>query len=184
MDNVTAQVCLFRRGDQQDFRLSHASLTAIIDPVTTTSNNKPAPIDQGARLAAAASVSGPQALLAPLIAYARGHASGNPEHFRDAFRSTAHIEGIRDGAFVSWTLSDYCAIFTGSPAGDEAARRRTITDLRQHGTIAHAEMFLEHGPDTFTDLFILVEEAGRWRIANKVYDQASQAAEPRADELD
>lgn len=37
----------------------------------------------------------------PLRAYIRGHATGDPTYFRDAFLPTAHIEGIRDGAFVS-----------------------------------------------------------------------------------
>ena len=109
------------------------------------------------------------AVLVPLHAYIRGHATGDPRHFRDAFLATAHVEGIRDGAFVSWPLDDYCALFTGHPAPDEATRTRRIDSVRVHGTVASASMTLHHGADTFTDIFLLVRGEGGWRIANKAY---------------
>ena len=110
-----------------------------------------------------------EAVLAPLHAYIRGHATGDARHFRDAFLATAHVEGIRDGAFVSWPLDDYCALFTGHPAPDEATRTRRIDSVRVHGTVASASMTLHHGTDTFTDIFLLVRDEGGWRIANKAY---------------
>lgn len=109
------------------------------------------------------------AVLAPLHAYIRGHATGDPAHFRDAFLATAHVEGIRDGAFVSWPLDEYCALFTGRPAPDEATRTRRIDSVRVHGTVASARMTLHHGADTFTDIFLLVRVEDGWRIANKAY---------------
>ncbi|MEW2301422.1 nuclear transport factor 2 family protein [Streptomyces sp. NPDC006655] len=109
------------------------------------------------------------AVLEPLRAYIRGHATGDPTHFRDAFLPTAHIEGIRDGAFVSWRLDEYCALFPGRPARDEPTRTRRIDALDVHGTVATATMTLRHGGDTFTDLFLLVLADGNWRIANKAY---------------
>jgi hypothetical protein len=109
------------------------------------------------------------AVLEPLHAYIRGHATGDPAHFREAFLASAHIEGIRDGAFVSWPLDEYCALFGGRPAADEATRKRHIDDVRVYGTVASASMTLEHGADTFTDVFLLVRVDGGWRIANKVY---------------
>jgi 3-hydroxyisobutyrate dehydrogenase-like beta-hydroxyacid dehydrogenase len=111
------------------------------------------------------------AVLAPLHAYIRGHATGDARHFRDAFLPTAHVEGIRDGGFVSWPLDDYCALFTGHPAPDEATRTRRIDSVRVHGTVASASMTLDHGADTFTDIFLLVRGEGGWRIANKAYDR-------------
>ena len=139
--------------------------------VITIDDSGLTPIDPSAHLSGLAGVSANETLLAPLIAYARGHATGNPRHFQHAFRATAHIEGVRDGAFVSWSLAEYCALFTSAPAADERARRRTLTGLQEAGTVAYAAMLLEHGPDIFTDLFLLVEEAGSWRIANKLYDR-------------
>ena len=108
-------------------------------------------------------------VLEPLRAYIRGHATGDPSHFRRAFRDGAHIEGVRDGVFVSWTLAEYCGLFTGKPAADEATRRRRIDSVRVHGTVASASMTLWHGADTFTDIFLLVAEGGEWRIANNAY---------------
>ncbi|MET9764933.1 nuclear transport factor 2 family protein [Streptomyces sp. NPDC006372] len=109
------------------------------------------------------------AVLEPLRAYIRGHATGDPAHFRDAFLPTAHIEGIRDGAFVSWRLDEYCALFPGRPALDEPTRSRRIDVADVHGTVATATMTLSHGADTFTDIFLLVRVDDGWRIANKAY---------------
>lgn len=111
------------------------------------------------------------AVLEPLRAYIAGHATGDPAHFRRAFLPTAHIEGIRDGAFVSWQLDDYCGLFTGGPAGDEESRRRRIESIEVHGTVATATMTLWHGANTFTDCFVLLRSEGEWRIANKVYER-------------
>ncbi|MFJ7167344.1 nuclear transport factor 2 family protein [Streptomyces globosus] len=115
----------------------------------------------------------PAAVLEPLRAYMRGHATGEPAHFRDAFLPTAHIEGIRGGTFVSWSLDDYCALFHGRPAPDEASRSRRIDAVDVHGTIATATMTLRHGGATFTDIFLLVRAGDSWRIANKAYHRHS-----------
>ncbi|MFF9018092.1 nuclear transport factor 2 family protein [Streptomyces sp. NPDC014870] len=109
------------------------------------------------------------AVLEPLRVYIRGHATGDPAHFRDAFLPTAHIEGLRDGAFVSWDLDEYCALFPGHPAPDEPTRSRRIDVTAVHGTVATATMTLHHGADTFTDLFLLAHVDDGWRIANKAY---------------
>lgn len=123
-------------------------------------------------LALADGIDGTHPAVEPLTAYALGHATQDPSHFRRAFLPTAHVEGIRDGAFVSWGLDDYCALFSGTPAGDEATRTRHLDSLDVVGTVAGATMTLRHGPDTFTDVFVLLLVDGGWRIANKVYDRA------------
>jgi len=101
--------------------------------------------------------------------YLQGHATGDPSHMRNAFLPTAHIEGIRAGNFTSWTLDEYCALFTGTPAGDEATRRRHIDHIDVSGTAAYAKAILTHGSVTFTDYFVLLKVEGSWKIANKVY---------------
>ncbi|WP_437112665.1 nuclear transport factor 2 family protein [Streptomyces hydrogenans] len=127
-------------------------------------------VDPGADIALAAAAPAPDdAVLAPLRAYLRGHATGDPAHFRDAFLSGAHIEGVRESVFVSWTLDEYCALFPGRPAPDEPSRSRRIDSVGVHGTVATATMTLAHGPDTFTDVFLLVRGGEGWRIANKAY---------------
>jgi 3-hydroxyisobutyrate dehydrogenase-like beta-hydroxyacid dehydrogenase len=132
------------------------------------------PADPEADIAVAATVPAlADVVLEPLRAYIRGHATGDPTHFRDAFLPTAHIEGIRDGAFVSWPLEEYCALFHGRPASDEPTRSRRIDAIDVHGTVATATMTLSHGADTFTDIFLLVCADGSWRIANKAYHRHS-----------
>jgi hypothetical protein len=123
---------------------------------------------QDARLTVDRRVAAPDEVLEPLHAYALGHATGDPVHFRRAFRPTAHIEGIRDGAFASWDLDTYCGLFAG-PAPDEQQRSRVVDSVQVVGTIAAATMTLHHGDNTFTDMFVLVRDADGWRIANKVY---------------
>jgi hypothetical protein len=104
--------------------------------------------------------------------YLSGHATGDASHMRKAFLPGAHIEGIRDGKFVSWTLDEYCANFRGKPASDEATRTRTIDRVDIVGTAAMARATLVHGATTFTDYFVLLKVDGEWKIANKVYTAA------------
>jgi len=133
----------------------------------------PAAADADIALAATTPAAGDD-VLAPLRAYMCGHASGDPLHFREAFLPTAHVEGIRDGNFVSWSLDDYCGLFNGQPAPDEPARSRRIDAVDVHGSVATASMTLWHGADTFTDIFLLVHVDGEWRIANKAYHRRTR----------
>jgi hypothetical protein len=104
--------------------------------------------------------------------YFRGHATGNADTMRAAFLPTAHIEGIRNGTFSSWTVDQYLAGFRGTPAPDEATRVRTIDSIDRSGTAAMARATLKHGATTFTDYFVLLKVDGKWLIANKVYHAA------------
>ncbi|MEU7304918.1 nuclear transport factor 2 family protein [Streptomyces sp. NPDC007206] len=143
-------------------------------PLRSATGLAGAPVALEADIALAATVPAVEdAVLEPLRAYIRGHATGDPTHFRDAFLPTAHIEGIRDGAFVSWRLEEYCTLFQSRPAPDEATRTRRIDAIDVHGTVATATMTLSHGPDTFTDIFLLVHADDSWRIANKAYHRHS-----------
>jgi hypothetical protein len=109
------------------------------------------------------------AVRAAINQYFKGHATADGAEMRKAFLPTAHIEGIRDGAFVSWTVTDYSSRFTGKPAADEAARKRTIDSVHVSGSAAMAQATLVHGATTFTDYFVLLKVDGEWKIANKVY---------------
>ena len=66
------------------------------------------------------------AVRAVIDQYFRGHATASADEMRKAFMPTAHIEGIRNGKFVSWTVEEYCANFKGKPAADESSRTRTV----------------------------------------------------------
>ena len=101
--------------------------------------------------------------------YFRGHATGNAAEMRKAFLPTAHIEGVRNGTFTSWTADEYSSRFSGKPAADEASRKRTIDSVDVSGTAAMVRATLVHGATTFTDYFVLLKVDGAWKIANKVY---------------
>ena len=101
--------------------------------------------------------------------YFKGHATGDASHMRKAFLPTAHIEGIREGKFTSWTVDEYCANFKGKPADDEAARVRTIDHIDVSGNSGMVKATLVHGATVFTDYFVLLKVGDEWRIANKVY---------------
>src|SRR5687768_13613862 len=118
---------------------------------------------------AAAQTTDDKAVRAVINQYFRGHATADPAEMRKAFLPTAHIEGNRDGKFVSWTAEEYSSRFTGKPAADEASRKRTIDRVEISGTAAMASATLVHGPTTFTDYFVLLKVNGEWKIANKVY---------------
>jgi hypothetical protein len=106
---------------------------------------------------------------APLEVYFQGHALGDGAIMRKAFLPTAHIEGVRDGVFTSWTVDEYCGRFSGTPAADESERRRTVNAIDVSDDAAMAKATLVHGALTFTDYFVLLRSDGVWRIANKVY---------------
>ena len=109
---------------------------------------------------------------AAITHYLQGHATGDASHMRQAFLPTAHIEGVREGRFTSWTVDEYCSRFTGKPAADEATRKRTIDAVDVNGTAAMARATLVHGQTTFTDYFVLLKVDGVWKIANKTYTAA------------
>ena len=109
------------------------------------------------------------AVRAAINQYFKGHATGSGEEMRKAFLPTAHIEGNRQGKFVSWTVDDYVKNFSGKPAADEASRKRTIDSVNASGTAAMARATLIHGQTTFVDYFVLLKVDGEWKIANKVY---------------
>ena len=140
-------------------------LFALTEPAASPSR----PGDDELGLSLADDVHVTDEVLEPLRAYVRGHATYDPDHFRTAFLPSAHVEGVRDGELVSWSVDDYCKRFsTGLPA-DASSRRRIIDQVRVDGSIATAVMTLRHGADTFTDAFLLVRVADGWRIANKAY---------------
>lgn len=110
-----------------------------------------------------------QAVRAAVHQYFKGHATAQADEMRKAFLPTAHIEGIRQGTFTSWTVDQYVANFRGTPAADEASRKRTIDSVSIDGTAAMVKATLVHGATTFTDYFVLLKVDGAWKIANKVY---------------
>jgi hypothetical protein len=141
-----------------------ALLTCSLLALTTIAS----PADQD-RVTARTTDAATAGIRAAIERYFQGHATGDPSLMREAFLPTAHIEGIRNGQFTSWTLDEYCALFNGKPAPDEELRQRTIDLIDVSGNSGMAKATLRHGATEFTDYFVLLSVDGQWKIANKVY---------------
>lgn len=115
------------------------------------------------------------AVRAPLEAYLRGHATGRAEDFRPAFHPDAQLWGMRNGALIRMTSEEYIDRATGSPAADEAQRRRWIESIDVTGDTAVAKIVLDYPAVRFTDYMALSRIDGRWVIVNKMFQ-----AEPKA----
>ncbi len=109
------------------------------------------------------------AVRAAINQYFKGHSTARSDEMTAAFLPSAHIEGIRDGVFTSWTAAEYSGRFSGRPAADESSRKRTIDHVDVSGSAAMVKATLVHGATTFTDYFVLLKVNGNWKIANKVY---------------
>jgi hypothetical protein len=115
------------------------------------------------------------AVRAPLEAYLRGHATGLADEFRPAFHPDAQLWGMRNGALIRMTAEQYIARASGSPAADEAQRRRWIESIDVTGDTAVVKIVLDYPTVLFTDYMALSRIDGRWVIVNKMFQ-----AEPKA----
>lgn len=115
------------------------------------------------------------AVRAPLEAYLRGHATGLADEFRPAFHPDAQLWGMRNGALIRMTAEQYIGRASGSPAADEAQRRRWIESIDVTGDTAVAKIVLDYPTVLFTDYMALSRIDGRWVIVNKMFQ-----AEPKA----
>lgn len=100
--------------------------------------------------------------------YFSGQATGDASHMRLAFLPSARIESVRDGKFTSLSLDEFCALFKGQPAANEASRVRTIDFMDASGNAGTARITLDHGAVVITDYFLLLKVGDEWRIANKI----------------
>ena len=111
-------------------------------------------------------------VLRPLHAYALTHATGDPSYLADAFLPTAHIEGYRDGAFVSWDLAHVRRGLhrpgrrrAHPPPTDRATRRpRLCRHCRDDPPPRRRRLHRRLRPATRPPI-------RAWRIANKAYER-------------
>ena len=105
----------------------------------------------------------------PLEDYLKGHATGDGSHMRKAFLPSAHIEGIREGKFASWTVDEHVATFSGKPSPEEAKRKHWIEKVEVTGSAAIGTIRFDYPATKITDYMVLLKVNGEWKIANKVY---------------
>jgi hypothetical protein len=116
-----------------------------------------------------------QAVRKALGYYLEGHATGKGSAFTQAFHPDAKLFFNRDGKFSQLTSADYIARATGSPAPDEAQRKRRIDFIDVSGDAAVARITLDYPGVTFTDYMSLIKVDGEWRIVNKIFHANRQA---------
>jgi len=109
------------------------------------------------------------AVRAPLEAYLRGHATGSQDAFRTAFHPDAELWGTRNGTLIRMTGEEYVGRAAGTPATDEAQRRRWIESIEVVGDTAYAKIILDYPAVRFTDWMTLIKVDGRWVIVNKAF---------------
>ncbi|MGF6710819.1 hypothetical protein QFZ41_001783 [Luteibacter sp. W1I16] len=100
--------------------------------------------------------------------YFSGQATGEASHMRQAFLPSARIESVRDGKFTSLSLDEFCALFKGKVADNEASRVRTIDFMDASGNAGTARVTLNYGAVVITDYFLLLKVGDEWKIANKI----------------
>ena len=112
---------------------------------------------------------------AALQHYLNGHATGNPEEFRQAFHPDARMTFVRDGKVVITPISEYIARASGKPAADEAQRKRRIASIEVTGTAAVGRIELDYPSAFLVDYMTLLKDNGRWVIIAKSSNSAPKS---------
>ncbi len=113
------------------------------------------------------------AVMVPLNAYLQGHATGDGSHMRRAFHPEAKLFWIAGDTLSILTSEQYISRMSGSPAPDEADRRRHIASVDITGDVAVAKIELDYPAVYFTDYMTLVRIGGEWKIINKSFHRAA-----------
>lgn len=116
------------------------------------------------------------AVRAALEHYLQGHATGDGSHHAKVFHEVADLYWMRDGELQTRTSEEYIAGAPGSPAADEARRRRRITMVDVTGDAAVARIELDYPNALITDYMSLLKIDGEWRIVNKIFHVGQRGA--------
>ena len=102
-------------------------------------------------------------------AYLNAHATGSSAGLRPVFHPVANLYFVRADTLATRTGQAYLDGFDGTPAPDEAQRRRWISMVDVTGDAAVARVVLDYPTVTITDYFALLRVNGEWRIVNKIF---------------
>ena len=101
--------------------------------------------------------------------YLDGHATGDPAVMTRAFHESARLQFIRNGQYSTRTLEAYLGGMGGSPAEDEADRRRRVVSVDYTGDTGVAKLELDYPGALITDYMQLLKIEGEWKIVNKIF---------------
>jgi hypothetical protein len=106
----------------------------------------------------------------PLENYIKGHATGQADYMRKAFHPDARLQFYREGKYQTRSLEEYLAGFKGgTPAPDEAQRKRRIESIDLSGNAGVAKIVLDYPSVKFIDYMSLLKVGDEWKIVNKVF---------------
>lgn len=101
--------------------------------------------------------------------YLRSHATGEGSHVAAVFHPVLQMLWVANDTLARRTAAEYIGGFRGTPAADEAQRRRWIASVDVFGTAAAARVVLDYPTVTFVDFFTLLKINGEWKIVSKTF---------------
>ncbi|MDH3492906.1 MAG: nuclear transport factor 2 family protein [Acidobacteriota bacterium] len=110
-----------------------------------------------------------EAVKKPLLSYLKGHETGKAEYMKAAFHTEGKLMYMRDGKFSTIEFSDYIGRMKGTPAADEAMRKRHIESVDVSGNAAVGKIILDYPGARFVDYMTLLKIDGEWKIVNKAF---------------
>ena len=105
----------------------------------------------------------------PVEHYLAGHATGDGAHHRQAFAPQASLYWIVADTLSTRTSEAYIAGSRGTPAPDEAQRKRWIESIDVAGNAGVAKVILDYPTARFVDYLSLLKINGEWKIINKIF---------------
>ncbi len=118
-----------------------------------------------------------EAIKVPLENYIMGHKTGKAEYMKKAFYTEGNLMSMRGGKFTTVDFDTFIGYFKGTPAKDEAQRKRWIERIDVTGNVAIGKIILDYPNVRFTDYMSLMKINGKWKIVNKAfYMERKQAA--------
>jgi len=154
-----------------------STLVALLVTSATASLDAQAPAmpAQPAPSAMAAAAAEEAAVRAVLDLYLRSHATGDGSHVARAFHPELKLMWVAGDTLATRTAAAYIAGHRGTPAADEADRRRWIASAEVYGNAAVARIILDYPTVTFVDLFTLLKINGEWKIVTKTFSSQAKA---------
>ena len=116
------------------------------------------------------------AIKIPLENYMMGHKTGKAEYMKKAFHTEGKLMSMRGGKFTTLDFDKFVGYFKGTPAKDEAMRKRWIESVDVTGNVAIGKVILDYPNVKFTDYMSLLKINGKWKIVNKAFHMERKQA--------
>ena len=141
--------------------LLHAACFALLVPASAAAQQPAASADDAAVRAAVGH-------------YLQAHATGDGAHIRMAFHPALKLMWTVGDTLATRGAEEYAAGFRGSPAANEAQRRRWIESVDIGGTAAVAKVILDNPDRRFVDYLSLLKIDGEWKVVAKVFSSEAK----------